>query len=158
MLTSLIKRVTLCRDARSERPSPSKGTLSRSFYNGRSDRASLQRAIRLALTGTDVPTTGYTSRFNGDGASLQRATRLALTGTDALRLDTPERPYNRYTSRRVRCIKARRRPVGTLGLSVRPRQRGHCQDRSTTDALRLNTSVRPYNGLLVTSIDSKTIH
>ena len=38
--------VTRCRDARSERPSPLKVTESRSFYNGRTDRASLQIVTR----------------------------------------------------------------------------------------------------------------
>ena len=47
--------------------------------DGRTDRASLQRAIRLALTRTG----GHI------GPPLQRATRLALTGTDAQTV----RPY-----------------------------------------------------------------
>ena len=51
--------------------------------NGRTDRASLQVATRLALTGTDALPLD-TSR-----ASLQVATRLALTGTDARAV----RPY-----------------------------------------------------------------
>lgn len=44
-------RVTLCRDARSVRPSPLKETVSilvLPFYNGRTDRASLQNSVTSA--------------------------------------------------------------------------------------------------------------
>ena len=51
--------------------------------DGRTDRASLQVATRLALTGTDALTFDTTGALllDTDRASLQVATRLALTGT-----------------------------------------------------------------------------
>ena len=59
------RRVALCRDARSVRPSPLKAPASSWFDNGRSDRASLQKSYPC------VPTAGYTSRFDGDGRTAR---------------------------------------------------------------------------------------
>ena len=76
------------------------GYTSQSFDNGRTDRASLQRATRLIAIRLvrPSPSKGTLSRsfYNGrtDRASLQWAIRLNRSTTDAQTV----RPYNRYSS------------------------------------------------------------
>ena len=85
--------------------------------NGRTDRASLQRATRIIAT---------------------RQVRPGRSTTDALWLDTSVRPYriqSRLVSSRSASLQRATRIIATR--QVRP-------GRSTTDALWLDTSVRPY--------------
>ena len=107
--------------------------------NGRTDRASLQEATRLALTGTDALLLD-TSR-----ASLQVATRLALTGTDARAV----RPYSGYASwlRYLSCFDGNgRTDRASLQVAIRLALTG-------TGAVTFDTTdariVRPYRWLLV---------
>ena len=69
-------RVAICRDARSVRPSPFKvtGLHVMSFYNGRTDRASLQRVTRLDVDRTFVPivTRQVLNLSNGGKKSFHR--------------------------------------------------------------------------------------
>ena len=60
------RRVTLCRDARSERPSPLKETISilvLPFYNGRTDRASLQDVVTARASVVSKVTASVVSKL-----------------------------------------------------------------------------------------------
>ena len=86
---------------------------------------------------------------------------MVLTGTDALRLDTTERPYRsrlRFARQIVtrlalilRMLVTCNDDVGTHGLCVRCVKSYSVVVLTGTDALRLDTTERPYKSLHVSS-------